>query len=122
MLLRASDKLLSVLDLPSRVTMLTREGHEDMPVGPVRALVETMADPFYYMRSACETKHKCGLYALALPEQLHGFSCFLPDEAVPGTSANKRLGRDTDRMLEELAEFESNLGKLPVFKKGGRRG
>jgi len=122
MLLRASDKLLSVLELPPRISALTREGHEDMPVGPIRAIVETMADPFYYMRAACEMEHGCGLYALALPEQVQAFSCYLPDEAVPGTSANKRLVRDTDRMLEDLAEFESNLGKPPVLKKGGRRG
>lgn len=121
-MLRASDKLLSVLELPPRISALMWEGYEDMPVGPIRAVVETLADPFYYMRAACEMEHRCGIYALPLPEQLHGLSCYMSDGEVPGTSANKRLVRDTDRMLEELALFESNLVKRPVAKKGGRRG
>lgn len=122
MMLRASDKVLSVLELPSRISALTREGHDDLPVGPIRALVETVADPFYYMRAACEAEHGCGLYALQLPEQLSGLSCYLPDNSVPGTSANKRLARDTDRMLEELASFESALSAPTGKKKGARHG
>ncbi len=122
MLLRASDKMLSVLELPSRISALTREGHQDLPVGPIRALVETVADPFYYLRAACEAEHGCGLYALPLPGGLIGLSCYLSDDSVPGTSANRRLTRDADRMREELDAFE---GALPVpagKRKGARHG
>lgn len=60
-LLRSSDKLLECLDLPTRVTTSRRDGTQDMPTGPIKAIEETQLDPFYYLRSACQERHGCGL-------------------------------------------------------------
>jgi len=84
-LLRSSDEILNHLDLPQRVGAV--RGTEDMPTSPLRAIEEAQADPLYYLRVGCEERHGCGLYRHILPKELHAFSCYLPDDQVPGTQA-----------------------------------
>lgn len=94
-LLRSTDSLLEQLGLPSRITMFRRDGTEDMPTSPLIAITEIQWDPLYYLRAACEKEYGCGLYALALPLDMHGFACYLPDEDVPGMPANaEKLARE----------------------------
>lgn len=108
-LLRSSDKLLKVLGLPNRIQGLRTDGTQDMPTGPVRAVLETMADPFYYLRASCEQTHECGLYDLPFPAELHGFACYLPDTEVPNTSAHQMR-------LQKEAEFNTFLDSLTAFE------
>lgn len=96
MLLRSSDEILDHLDLPKRVGSV--RGTEDMPTSPLRAIEEAQSDPLYYLRAGCEARHGCGLYKLPLPTKIQAFSCYLPDEHVPGTPAYKeRL--ETERLI-----------------------
>lgn len=110
-LLRSTDKLLDLLDLPKSVS--TTRGTDDMPTSPLQAIEAAQWDPFYYLRSASQTQYHCGLYtllikALHLP-QLNGLSCYLPDEMVPKTDAYKERMKLYEEMESDLAEFESGL-------------
>lgn len=104
MMLRSNDSLLRKLDLPTRINSRRLEGVQDMPVSPMGAILETMADPFYYLRAACEQEYECGLYVMPLPEGMDAFACYLPDSQVPKTAAYERRVRTE---AEENAMFES---------------
>jgi hypothetical protein len=91
-LLRASDDLLKSLGLPSRVQSSRRDGTEDMPTSPLRAIEETLLDPFHYLRAACIDGNGYGLSLLAFPEQLIGMSVYLADDQVPGTKEHSAAG------------------------------
>lgn len=84
-LLRSTDKTLELFDLPARIENRRRDGTEDMPTGPLRAIEEAQTDPFYYLRAACNEKHGCGLYDLPLPSAYDFMACYLANEDVPGT-------------------------------------
>lgn len=116
-LLRSSDMFLKALDLPTRIEWNRRDGTEDMPMSPLRAIEETLWDPFHYLRAACQTRHGCGLHLLQFPQQLVALSCYLDDEQVPGTQAYRE--RDEENrllLLEGLADFEANL--TPIKNQG----
>ena len=118
-LLRSSDKLLDWLELPKRVSRWTASGTEDMSTSPIRAIEETQGDPFYYLRSACQERHGCGLYALPLPPQLHGMACYLPDDQVPRTMAYEaRVAKEAEEsaLLLGLDDFEANLPPMAAKK------
>jgi len=104
MMLRSNDALLKRLNLPTRITSRRFEGLQDMPVSPMGAILETMADPFYYLRAACEQEYECGLYVMPLLEGMDAFACYLPDGQVPKTAAYERRIRTE---AEENAMFES---------------
>lgn len=111
-LLRSSDTLLERLGLPARITRFRSDGTEDMPTSPLKAIDEIQWDPLYYLRAASETQYGCGLYALGLPTELHGFSCYLPDEDVPGTAANDdKLAKDKE-LLADLGNFEATISPI----------
>lgn len=108
-LLRSSDQLLNSLDLPTTVSSFRSNGTQDMPTSPIKAIMETQWDPFYYLRAACQGRHACGLYAMPLPTQLVGLSCYLPDEDVPKTTDYiEKLAKETELMKDWLS-FESDL-------------
>jgi hypothetical protein len=114
-LLRSSDDLLGLLDLPTRITSSRRDGTEDMPTSPLKAIDEIQSDPLFYLRHACQHRHECGLYDLELPPHLHGLSCYLPDEVVPGTAEYaKKVQRDmsTYVSLADLGDFEPGLPSI----------
>ena len=80
---------------------------------------ETQGDPFYYLRSACQERHGCGLYALPLPPQLHGMACYLPDDQVPRTMAYEaRVAKEAEEsaLLLGLDDFEANLPPMAAKK------
>jgi hypothetical protein len=108
-LLRSSDQLLKSLDLPNTVNASLRYGTQDMPSSPIKAIMETQWDPFHYLRSSCQARHDCGLYSLPLPEQLHGFSCYLPDEEVPKTAAHKEKLAKEAELMKDWLDFETGL-------------
>lgn len=114
-LLRSSDKLLDALGLPTRVTWNRRDGTEDASTSPLRAIEETLSDPFYYLRSACQSRYGCGLYTLEFPAELESLTCFMEDDQVPGTQAHSKRAKDTALLLQ-LEEIENNL--TPTKTKG----
>jgi len=115
-LLRSSDMFLKALDLPTRIQWNRRDGTEDMPMSPLRTIEETLWDPFYYLRAACQTSHGCGLHLLQFPQQLVALSCYLDDEQVPGTQAYRERDEEDRLLLEGLADFEANF--TPIKKQG----
>lgn len=115
-LLRSSNKLLNALGLPTRVTGNRRDGTEDASTSPLRAIEETLADPFYYLRSACQERYGCGLYLLDFPAELVGLTCFMADDEVPGTQAYSKRSKENRALLEILEELENNLS--PTTAKG----
>jgi hypothetical protein len=108
-LLRSSDQLLRSLELPSHVGSFRGDGTQDMPTSPIKAIMETQWDPFYYLRVSCQNRHGCGLYALPLFGQLHGFSCYLPDEDVPKTADFKAKQAKEAELMKDWLDFESDL-------------
>lgn len=104
MLLRSNDDVLRRLDLPLRVHQAAATGTEDAATSPLKAIEEAQADPFYYLRAACWKTHGCGLYALPLPPQLHGFSAYLPDDQIPSTPAFE--ARVQEEEAQQQAEDE----------------
>lgn len=115
-LLRSSDVLLDYFGLPTRISSFRRDGTEDMPTSPLRGIDEIQCDPFYYLRHACESINGCGLYALELPKQLHGFSCYLPDEDVPNTPENEEMKLMQERWLKDLGDFGKGISPMATRK------
>lgn len=115
-LLRSSDKLLKALDLPTRVHWGRQDGTEDMPTSPLRAIEETLWDPFYYLRAACQKHYGCGLHLLEFPVEFMGLYCYLADDQVSGTQAYKDRAEENKLLLLDLEDFESFL--TPIKAKG----
>jgi hypothetical protein len=113
--LRSSDGLLKSLDLPLRIADNRRDGTENMATSPLKAMEEIQSDPFYYLRSSCESQYGCGLYALPLPPKLHGLSCYIPDDDVPKTQAYKEKIKNDLDMVKALENFEASI--LPINTK-----
>ncbi len=109
-LLRSSDPFLKSLGLPLRVGDWPQVGTESMPTSPMKAMEEIQSDPLVYLRDACEYQYSCGLYTLPLRQEWHGLSCYLPDEAVPGTAENQQKTEDEQEFLKiRLDDFESGI-------------
>lgn len=114
--LRSSDKFLGALKLPKRVHWGRSDGTEDMPTSPMRVIDETLGDPFYYLRAACEERHGCGLHLLEFPPQLLGLYCYLEDDRVPGTPSYLEREETNRRLLADLDDLEASL--TPINIKG----
>jgi hypothetical protein len=67
----------------------------------------------FYLRVACEERHKTGLYLIDLPTKLAGLACYLDDAQVPGTEAYAQSLRDTQAMLDELMSLEADAFQKP---------
>lgn len=106
-LLRASDKLLEALELPKRISRGRSDGTEDMPTSPLRAIEETIWDPFHYLRAACQVRYGHGLHLLEFP--VDGFNCYMGDEHVPGTRAYTDRKEADEFLLKELEDFEAGF-------------
>ena len=91
MFLRSSTTLLKALELPEFITRREFDSSvPDMPTSPLRAIETVHDDPLFYIRTAIEERHKTDLYLTNLPKDLIGFSCYLDDADVPGTSAYQK--------------------------------
>lgn len=114
-LVRSSDELLRVLELPNcvggarRAARRKQEDLPDMPTSPLRAIEETLSDPFYYLRAACEARYSCGLYLLEFPVEYMGLYCYLDDDQVPGTLAYRDREKIDRQQLDDFKNFEANL-------------
>lgn len=109
MFLRSSGPLLNYLELPEFITGSEFDSYvEPMPASPMRAMETVHADPLFYLRVACEERHKMGLYLLHLPPKLAGFSCYFDESMVPGTEAHEQMQREAQAMLEELTDLETD--------------
>lgn len=118
-LLRSSDSLLDSLELPKRINESWGSSTENMPTSPLKALEEILCDPFYYLRVACEQKYGCGLYAMPLPPELHGFACHLPDDQVKGNTAceeREMKEQEMNDLILSLDVFESSLSNNAKLK------
>lgn len=115
-LLRSNDSVLDELDLPKRVSWGRRDGTQDMPTSPLKAIEETQHDPFYYLRAASWERHGTGLYDMSLPKRFLAFSCHLADEWVPGTDAFAQREADWQLLAGETDEPKASAVK------GARRG
>lgn len=108
-LLRSTDALLDALELPKEVSGSWTSGLSRVPTSPLGMIEAAQWDPFFYLRSACEARHGCGLYNLPLPPQLMGFQCVLDEDRVPNTEAFKqREARDAE-MFALLSDFEDAI-------------
>jgi len=117
MCLRASPDFLRYFDLPSHYTSSAFDTNLDpAPVSPLQAISDAMWDPFLYLRTAVRERHGVGLYGLSLPEPLHAFSVYLPDEEVPGTQAHEDQIRWSEELLAEFDRVEA-----AAFAKGERQ-
>lgn len=115
MLLRSSHQLLNYLELPEFITGSAFDSCiEPMPTSPMKAIEAVHSDPLFYLRVACEERHKTGLYLLDLPPKLAGFACYLDDASVPGTEVHAQMQRDVDAMLEELVSLEIDAFQKPI--------
>jgi hypothetical protein len=122
MYLRSSDSLLKYLDLPRFVMRgeFERYIYDELPTSPLRAIEAFYADPLQYIRLGAEERYEEGLYAVALPPKLIGFTCHLADDHVPGTPAHAEMQRDTTRMLRELEALEDEAFATPKRKGEGK--
>jgi hypothetical protein len=115
-LLRSSENLLDALGLPSRIRWNRIDNTEDPTISPLRNIADTLNDPLFYLRAACEKQYGCGLYLLEFPVELMGFSCYLDDDRVPGTTSYSERIKETSILFGELDSFESNLTSTKANK------
>lgn len=119
MLLRSSCALLSYLDLPELIKGSEFDACvEPMPTSPMKAIEAVHADPLFYLRTACEERHKTGLYLLELPPKLVGFTCYMDESMVPGTKAYEQMQREVQAMLDELIDLETDAFQKPEGRQG----
>lgn len=119
MLLRSSNDLLSYLELPKFITDSEFDSSmEPMPTSPIEAMKATHIDPLFYLRTACEERHKIGLYLLYLP--LAGLTCYMDESLVPGTEIYEQIQRDKEAMDEQLNALDLMLmhSKKPETMQG----
>lgn len=115
--LRSTDALLKWLEVPLTVQ---RRGFgaslEDMPTSPLGAMGAVRDDPLFYVRAHVEDIHGCSIYRAPLPSSADWAACYLPDEVVPNTPANRRR-------LKEEAEFLAIFSDDPPVdtKRAARR-
>lgn len=115
MLLRSSQPLLNYLELPAFITGSAFDSCvEPMPTSPMKAIEAVHSDPLFYLRVACEERHKTGLYLIDLPTKLAGFSCYLDDSMVPGTEAHAQMQKDVEAMLDELVSLEADAFQTSI--------
>lgn len=95
--LASSDKLLNYLEVPLYATDRGLRGLlEEMPASPLKAMETIRDSPLFYVREHVQNIHGCGLYRVALPfPELH---CYIEDDFVPGTRANRRLAKLWDSL------------------------
>lgn len=119
MLLRSSGPLLKYLELPEFITGSQFDSCvEPMPTSPMKALEAVHGDPLFYLRVACEERHKTGLYLLNLPPKLVGFTCYIDESMVPGTKAYEQMQIDDQAMLDELSSLEADAFENPAETEG----
>lgn len=95
-MLRGSQRLLDELGVPQVATDRgLKQWLDQVPASPMKAFESVMDDPLYYIRHHVENEHGCGLYRAALPYPF--LLCYIEDDYVPNTPANKRL---TKALLE----------------------
>jgi len=88
-LLRGSNHLLNYLEIPLNATDRGLNMHlEDMPASPLKAMTAVCENPLFYMRHHVQHVHGCGLYIVDL--QVPALHCYIADEQVVGTRANKK--------------------------------
>jgi hypothetical protein len=88
-----------------------------MPTSPLGAMETVFDQPLYYLRLAVKERLDTGLYLLNLPEKFAGFSCYLADSSVPGTTDYEELSK---MLLEDLAKTEANaFGEVAVPTRNG---
>ncbi|HVA12896.1 MAG TPA: hypothetical protein VNF99_06585, partial [Stellaceae bacterium] len=70
-------------------------------------LESTFDDPLWYLHMAVEEIHDTSLYLLDFPRpKMDGFACWMDDNAVPGTKANRRWQKEVDEIARSLGDFE----------------
>jgi hypothetical protein len=111
-LLRSSDKFLDQLELPKYEDgSVGKEYGKTIakPVSPLSALGDIFEDPLWYLHMAAQEIHETSLYLLPFfSSKLDGFACWINDEMVPGTRANRHQQRELDELVRSLGEFEES--------------
>jgi hypothetical protein len=80
------------------------------PVSPLAALQDMFEDPLWYLHMAAQEIHETNLYLLPFfSSKLDGFACWIDDEMVPGTRANRRQQHEWDELVRSLDEFEEDV-------------
>lgn len=101
LLLRSSDSFLKNVGLPLRInTNAYRVMVFDLPTSPLNAIEEVMTDPLYYLRIASDEMDGLGLYERPLPQNMIGFSCFIEDAFIPGTTDYEDFHAELDLKLD----------------------
>lgn len=82
----ASDTFLNALDLEPVVTediFRVTEAEIAVPLSPLETIRNVVSDPFYVIRTVLQHAGEKGVYAVALPNQLFGLTCYCNDLELP---------------------------------------
>ena len=101
--LRSTNALLKYLEIP-RDSSGERAGInlEAMPTSPLGAMESVRDDPLFYVRNYVEHVWTCGVYRVPLPRSMDWAACYLEDELVLGSSAQRKQEKilnDLDAMM-----------------------
>lgn len=101
--LRSTDAFLKLMELPLVAKSGLPSTHlEEMPASPLRAMEAVRDDPLFYIRSNVKAYEGCGIYRVMLPRSLDWAACYLADEDIPGTAANRRKQKRDDALANAL--------------------
>jgi hypothetical protein len=114
LLLAANEPLIAYLNLPD---FLHEEAYQRLIPRPIRtsplpAIASILEDPLYYLRLAAEERLESGLYRMELPDVYDGFSCYLPDENVPGTAEYIQPKDRWENFLEGLFRSRNDAAEI----------
>lgn len=73
-------------------------------ISPLEAIKDTVSDPLHYIREFFSAQERDPIYRTMIHQNLIGFSCYLPDEDIPGTAENAIMQRRGTRLLKTLFE------------------
>lgn len=115
-LLCCDKKHLATLQLPEKMRDIENDRFTDLEttsIGPLVAIDEILADPFYYLREAIKSSDHdddgLGLYTFEFPKALVGFSCYINDSHIPGTKEAKQLEEKTRSFNEQFDQWMIEL-------------
>lgn len=117
--LRSSDHFLGHLEVPKFLTKKAGKVFlEEMPTSPLKAMEAVRDDPLFYVRSHLEERGVGGIYRVDLGPEFLFATCYVEDELIEGTAANKKSHRDFE---ETMALLNGEPKPRRLYKKSGVR-
>ena len=95
-------EFLERIEVPAVLNHSSMRDLGSLPTSPLGAIKKTLLDPLYFIRNYLEDEDLDPIYRVILAGPVQAFSCYWPDELVPGTTAEKKSKQELDKIIGSL--------------------